>query len=604
MEVDYGITNYLGDRKVSVPCVLKELYSDFIVQEISADETVLRIATASEMRNFVKNEEEKGVDESAAVPSVISAEQVSALDGLNKDSKPLLIPTEGLSKDERKAIHEFLRLRYQGKLGSETSEKGIEVSYCGVNSKTRKRKRWAKDCPNHCYFTLAKENKDTSYALGLIAKFLNVTVNTFRTHGIKDRRAVTCQRVSCNRIEKERILSLNPRLRDIVVYDFSYQDQELKMGGHWGNRFSIILRSIPPETRDILEERLKEFEKDGFINYFGTQRFGSCDTNTAVVGKHILRRDWEGAVRLILSNEHLPGYLGTVGNAVRCWEKTRDASQALKQLKGSQAFASIEAIIFRCLAKGGTWQQCITEALPINLRSLYVHAYQSLLWNKVASRRVAEKGTTVCPDDLGKDGQKLADGASIFDVYIPLPGENTNYERNYVSEWYEEMMKEDGLTNSSFSSLEDRFALGETTRAMLICPKDVKWKFINYSEPRAYLQDGINTRAIDESEMVGDLLALQVQFSLPSGSYATVALRQITGTDMGKRSMKIHAESARNGGNGVEGDDAEAVDESECPLVVDGRVLEESLENPQTKGESEDVSQEAGESSSKIPRKE
>lgn len=82
---------------------------------------------------------------------------------------------------------------------------------------------------------------------------------------------------------------MNPRLRDIVVYDFSYHDQELKMGGHWGNRFSIILRSrklylflsfvpvqlvlfrsVPPETRDILVERLQEFEKDGFINYFGT----------------------------------------------------------------------------------------------------------------------------------------------------------------------------------------------------------------------------------------------------------------------------------------------------------------------------------------------
>lgn len=43
--------------------------------------------------------------------------------------------------------------------------------------------------------------------------------------------------------------------------------------------------------------------------------------------------------------------------------------------------------------------------------------------------------------------------------------------------------------------------------------------------------------------MVGDLLALQVQFSLPSGSYATVALRQITGTDMGKRSMKVRVSS-------------------------------------------------------------
>ncbi|KIH44819.1 hypothetical protein ANCDUO_25149 [Ancylostoma duodenale] len=104
--------------------------------------------------------------------------------------------------------------------------------------------------------------------------------------------------------------------------------------------------------------------------------------------------------------------------------------------------------------------------------------------------------------------------------------------------------------------------------------------------------------------MVGDLLALQVQFSLPSGSYATVALRQITGTDMGKRSMKIHSESARNGGNGVEGDDTEAGDEFECPLVVDGQALEESLENSQTKEDSEDASQEADGSSSKIPRKE
>ncbi|VDM73502.1 unnamed protein product [Strongylus vulgaris] len=157
---------------------------------------------------------------------------------------------------------------------------------------------------------------------------------------------------------------------------------------------------------------------------------------------------------------------------------------------------------------------------------------------KVVSRRIAEKGTVVLPDDLGKDGQKLADDASIFDVYIPLPGENASYVKNYVCEWYQEMLKEDGLSYSSFSSLEDRFALGETSRAMLICPKDVEWKFMRYSEARAHLQNGITTRAIDESKMVGDLMALQVQFSLPSGCYATVALRQITGTDMGKRSMK------------------------------------------------------------------
>nr|CDJ85894.1 Pseudouridine synthase domain containing protein [Haemonchus contortus] len=522
MEQDFGLSNYIGDRKVSVPCVLKELYSDFIVQEVLDDRSVLQLRTADDIKNYVKEEEERGVDETVTVPSFLNSEQLASLDALNKSSKPLLISCEGFSKDDRKALHEFVRMRYHGKLNTETKENSIEVSYFGIDSRSRKRKRWHKDCPNQGHFTLAKENKDTSYALGVIAKFLNVNTNTFRTHGIKDRRAITCQRVSCNRIEKERILSLNSRLRDIIVYDFEYENDELKMGGHWGNRFSIVLRSIPPELQSTLTGRLEELENKGFINYFGMQRFGSCGTSTAEVGKRILKRDWEGAVALVLNNDHLPGYLGSVGDALRCWKQTKDASQALRYLKGSQAYASIEAIIFKCLARGGTWQKCITEALPMNLRSLYVHAYQSLLWNKVVSRRITENGTTVQADDVGQDGKKLPSEASPFDIYIPLPGEASNFEKNYVSRWYEEMLTADDLSMSSFSTLEDRFALGETARPMLIRPVDVKWRFIRYSDPRAHLQ-----------------------FSLPSGCYATVALRQITGTDMGKNSMKIHAEAAK-----------------------------------------------------------
>ncbi|KAE9420158.1 hypothetical protein Angca_008915, partial [Angiostrongylus cantonensis] len=502
MEVDFGISSYLGDRKTTIPCVMKELYSDFIVREVLADQSVLRLVTASEVKKYVMDEEDKAVDESVSVPSVVSADQISALDGLTKTSTPLKISCEKLSKDDRKAFHEFVRLRYQGKLSSETKNNAIEISYCGVNSRTRKRKRWDQHCPDYCHFTLAKENKDTSYALGVIAKFLRMSVKNFRTHGIKDRRAITCQRVSCNRVEKERILSLNTHLRDIVVYDAKYEHDELKMGGHWGNRFHIILRNIPLESRNILEDRLQEFVLHGFINYFGTQRFGSCGTNTAAIGRKILQRDWEGAIKLILSNDQMNGYLGSVGDASRCWKETGDASVALKKLKGSQAYASIEAIIFKCLAKG-------------------------------------ENGAVVCTDDLGSDGKKLPSDASLFDIYIPLPGENVNFERNYVSNWYEELLTEDGLSFSSFSTLEDRFALGETTRAMLISPKDVRWKFIQYTNPRAYLQDGLSTQAIDDSEMVGNLMAVQIEFSLSSGCYATIALRQITGTDMGKQSMKV-----------------------------------------------------------------
>uniref|UniRef100_A0A1I7XSY4 TRUD domain-containing protein n=1 Tax=Heterorhabditis bacteriophora TaxID=37862 RepID=A0A1I7XSY4_HETBA len=545
METDYGISQYIGDRSISIPCVLKELYTDFVVQEILADQTVLRIATPTEIFAGMKEEEDKGVDSQVDVPSHIKPDDLARIDAMSSNSRPITISIEGLSKDERKGMHDFIRRRYQGKLSSETKLNLFEISYCGVNSKCRKRKRWSTQNPDNCHFTMAKENKDTSYALGVIAKFLNIPVTYFRTHGIKDRRAVTAQRVSCNRIEKERIMSLNSRLRDILVYDFVYKDEEVKIGGHWGNRFSIVLRNIPTNKQTLLEDRMREWMTHGFINYFGTQRFGSCDTNTAIVGKLILQRKWESAVRLILSNEHMPGYLGTVGNAVRCWNETGNAQQALRQLKGSQAYASIEATIFKCLSKGGTWQklntlfiQCITESLPRNLRSLYVHAYQSLLWNIIVSRRISERGIVVCSDDLGSDGRPLPSSASLFDIYVPLPGDNSFYS-NYAADWYTEILSGDLLTNNSFSSLEDRFALGESIRPMLICPGNVQWQFIQYSDPKSYLQDGIATRSISEEDMKGERLALKVQFNLPAGAYATVALRQITGTDMSKKSMKI-----------------------------------------------------------------
>lgn len=45
--------------------------------------------------------------------------------------------------------------------------------------------------------------------------------------------------------------------------------------------------------------------------------------------------------------------------------------------------------------------------LPRNLRQLYAHSYQSLVWNKVASRRIRELG-------VSEDGKAL-----VGDLYFP-----------------------------------------------------------------------------------------------------------------------------------------------------------------------------------------
>lgn len=114
-----------------------------------------------------------------------------------------------------------------------------------------------------------------------------------------------------------------------------------------------------------LVTRIEDFKAMGFINYFGTQRFGSCGSDTAEVGLAILKKEWEAAVKTILKprskikgkdiscavafplipnqlSEKSLGvfnvnfFLGSIQEALDSWNKTGSVLAALKKLKGGQ----------------------------------------------------------------------------------------------------------------------------------------------------------------------------------------------------------------------------------------------------------------------------
>jgi tRNA pseudouridine13 synthase len=148
----------------------------------------------------------------------------------------------------------------------------------------------------------------------------------FSVSGTKDRRAVTTQRVSVYRVDKSKLVNL--RIRGIWLSQFSYSDKKLQLGDNYGNRFSIILRladifllwiynhinflrDIPSFLKeDDLRERIDKWEHHGFLNYFGSQRFGSCGVNTAEVGRCILAENWQLAVQMLLAQrEEAKGFI-------------------------------------------------------------------------------------------------------------------------------------------------------------------------------------------------------------------------------------------------------------------------------------------------------
>ena len=99
------------------------------------------------------------------------------------------------------------------------------------------------------------------------------------------------------------------------------------------------------------------------------------------------------------------------------WWKSRDPVAALA--KGSPDKSSA-ALLLHGLVKHGPWKDyvnalhfvshnCLITAsriindsfqIPRGTRLMYVHSYQSLIWNKVASRRVKEFGLRPIEGDL------------------------------------------------------------------------------------------------------------------------------------------------------------------------------------------------------------
>lgn len=540
METEFFITEYCGPPREGMKCILKHLYSDFIVREISANGIVCEISTSASVdaettSNVTENTD--CIDSSSTTPSSITDENLNLLDELLSDeSKVVSLPVQTLTKDQRTEIHVWIRERYKGRLQSRTDGGNIYVSVSGSD---RKRVQWPRDRPDFLHFTLSKENKDTQYALSLVAKFLGTKVTNFGIRGTKDRRAVTAQRVSLYRYNADRVRRLNSRLRGIRLSDFGYEEKPCILGNLWGNRFQIALRKLSLPD-DEVKKRVQELTVRGFINYFGTQRFGSCGVSTANVGRAIIRKDWKEAVLTILGPRDVNGSLG---DALKTWQETGDANLALKELSGSQAFASIESRILKALTKGD--YRSALMCLSRSARSLYVHAFQSLLWNKIVSMRVRKYGLRVLKGDIDVHGTELEED-DICKVALPLPSFEMKLPRNDTAKWYDELFKQTDIRPELFAAVERDYAVANVLRPIIVKAKDVDFEILHYCDPDTKLQPDLDGRVDKRLLNEGTERALLLNFSLPAGSYATVALREITRCDMGKFSQSVSSKQCHS----------------------------------------------------------
>ncbi|KAI0200736.1 pseudouridine synthase [Astrocystis sublimbata] len=433
----------------------------------------------------------------------------------------VLIPTIG-DKSRRSRVHGEIRRIFGGKIETTTSsDDSIKATALRGGRRQRNNRsgntgaRSGRQIPTqgsngpYLHFSLYKENKDTMDALNYIARVVKTLPKAFGAAGTKDRRAVTVQRVSVKGRSPASIVVVNDRINGIKIGDFKYAQGPIRLNDHDGNEFVIVLKNCVfsgtenmnlEETLNVakstIDSAIKQLYEHGFINYYGTQRFGTHQIGTQEVGMKILQEDFAGAVEALLSYD--PSILEDASKdqdrprdhrsedmnrarACSTFMKTKNAKAALDHLPPR---CHVEKTIIQHLGKRST--DFIGALMSINrsMRTMYGHAYQSLVWNFVASKRWERFGAQVIVGDLvlvkshattvshsngnGEDTEEPWVGAedvataqqtgcvphavteddlqagkySIFDVVLPSPGWDVVYPSNEIGAYYLEFMSQ------------------------------------------------------------------------------------------------------------------------------------------------------------------
>ena len=238
---------------------------------------------------------------------------------------------------------------------------------------------------NFLHFVLQKKNWSTASAIKEISRKLRISHRNFSQAGNKDKSAITTQLLSVYGTKKEHLDSL--KIKDIQINGCWYSEDKLHLGQLLGNRFTISVSDIRSKSP---EKEVNSIYKDldaKFPNYFGEQRFGSTRSNTARIGLLLLRNQFEEAAMEFLANSE-----GEINEQAKLARKSlSDSKDFSKAIKEFPKYLHLELSMLDYLSKNPNNFVGAFRKLPRTTLLLFVHAVQSLLFNQLVSERISEK---------------------------------------------------------------------------------------------------------------------------------------------------------------------------------------------------------------------
>ncbi|MFB6245350.1 MAG: tRNA pseudouridine(13) synthase TruD [Candidatus Nanohaloarchaea archaeon] len=338
----------------------------------------------------------------------------------------------------------------------------------------------------HLIIKLRKQNMTTMEAVDKLSNMLHISQDRIGYAGNKDKRAVTEQHVSIKDASEEEV---NQIFTDEFEVEVVGRNGHIGLGNLQANRFEINIRDLSLPEQD-LKNRANGIveEMDGkFPNYFGEQRFGSTRPITHQVGRLILKGEFEEAVWTYIAKPYDQEYSSIRKVREELWE-TRQVEDAAEKFPKQYRYE--KALLYHLTKNEGDYKGAL-KRLPEGLQQLFVHAYQSWVFNRTLSTLL----------DEGWYDEKYE---------IPLVGFKTDLKDNRPENIIEDVLEQEGISREDFrlQEMPELRSEGSYRRAF--------GDFRNF-----------DVLGVEEDDLNMSSNMMSVGFDLPKGSYATVFLREI-----------------------------------------------------------------------------
>ena len=359
----------------------------------------------------------------------------------------------------------------------------------------------------HSVFLLEKQEVDTFDAIRQIAKKLHISLFEIGYAGLKDKHAFVRQYISIPTRYHVQDLNIN----SLTLVFVGFHRKKIKIGDLMGNRFAITVRDVSENELTDISRRAATIPICGVPNYFDSQRFGSVIDNE-FIGKDIILKKYDHAVKRYLT-------LYQKSEPKKIKDQKRKILSSWDDLSKVRVYNKAFAVVVKEYLNTSNWQAAYRK-IPAHLREMFVNAYQSFLWNEcvkeILKNRVETKklysveyaiGVLLFYTTLSEHEMK-----KIPKTFQTI-SENISFSDD--EQWIVDrvLMKEE-LTLSDFEIESETGNFFKTReRQVLLIPND-----FSISKPT---KDELNSR--------GNIVRykIQVSFSLPKGSYATIVTKRL-----------------------------------------------------------------------------